>query len=301
MNSRDVLEVGAALAAGAPVTDDELTALVTSTDILGLAMLADDLRRRLHGTATTYVRVADVAQPGADGVPAIPAAAREVRVRVAPGADDAWLAAVRAVVKAAGHVPVTAGSLADLEAVARETARPLAEVGAALQACGVVAVAEAPLDLLAAPEASFEAMRRCGLDVARVTVSRNADVAGRVAVLRRLRSVQQAVGAVRSFAPLARAWNAAAPSTGYEDARSVAVARLFAADVPTIQVDWALYGPKLAQVALTMGADDLDAVPADDSAPDGRRRAPLEEVLRNIRAAALEPVERDARYHPVGD
>jgi aminodeoxyfutalosine synthase len=300
MNSRDVLEVGAALAAGAPVTDDELTALVTSTDILGLAMLADDLRRRLHGTATTYVRVADVEQPGADGVPAIPAAAREVRVRVAPGADDAWLAAVRAVVKAAGPVPVTAGSLADLEAVARETARPLAEVGAALQACGVAAVAEAPLDLLAAPEASFEAMRRCGLDVARVTVSRNADVAGRVAVLRRLRSVQQAVGAVRSFAPLARAWNAAAPSTGYEDARYVAVARLFAADVPTIQVDWALYGPKLAQVALTMGANDLDAVPAGDSAPDGRRRAPLEEVLRNIRAAALEPVERDARYHPVG-
>ncbi len=301
MNSKDVLEVGAALAAGALVTDDEVTALVTSTDILGLAMLADDLRRRVHGAATTYVRVADVEQPEAEGVAAIPAAAREIRVRVVPGSDDAWLAALRAVVMAAGDVPVTAASLADLETWARASARPLAEVGAAIRACGVVAIAEAPLDLLATPEASFEAMRRCGLDVARVTVSRNADVAGRVAVLRRLRSVQQATGAVRSFAPLARAWNPAAPSTGYEDARAVAVARLFAADVPTIQVDWALCGPKLAQVSLTMGADDLDAVPAGDGAPDGRRRAPLEEVLRNIRAAALVPVERDARYQPVGD
>ena len=50
-----------------------------------------------------------------------------------------------------------------------------------------------------------------------------------------------------------------------------------------------------------MGANDLDAVSADDDAPDGRRRAPLEDVLRNIRAAALTPVERDGRYVKVGD
>ncbi|MDO8834588.1 MAG: hypothetical protein Q7V01_03290 [Vicinamibacterales bacterium] len=301
MNTRDVQAVGEALAAGVAVTDAELTALASSTDILGLAMLADDVRRRLHGTATTFVRVADVALPAAGAVPAVPASAREVRVRIAPGGGDAWLAALRAVVKAAGPVPVTAGSLADLETLARESARSLVETGTDMRECGVVAVAEAPLDLLAEPEASFEAMRRCGLEVARVTVARHADLAGRVGVLRRLRSVQQAAGPIRSFAPLARTWNPAAPSTGYEDARYVAVARLFAADVPTIQVDWSLYGPKLAQVALTMGADDLDAVSADDDAREGRRRAPLEEVLRNIRAAALVPVERDARYRPVGD
>jgi aminodeoxyfutalosine synthase len=300
MNSRDVLEVGAALAAGAQVCDEDLIALATSTDILGLAMLADDLRRRLHGTATTFVRVADVPLQAADAVPAIPAAAREVRVQGAEGFRGDLFDALRAVVKAAGHVPVTACSLADLETLARESARSLVEIGSAIRECGVAAVAEAPLDLLAHPEASFEAMRRCGLEVARVTVARNTDVAGRVGLLRRLKAVQEAAGGVRSFAPLARAWNPAAPSTGYEDARHVAVARLFAADVPTIQVDWSLYGPKLAQVALTMGANDLDAVPASDDAPDGRRRAPLEDVLRNIRAAALAPVERDARYQPVG-
>jgi 2-iminoacetate synthase ThiH len=47
---------------------------------------------------------------------------------------------------------------------------------------------------------------------------------------------------------------------------------------------------------LTVGADDLDAVSALDDDSVGRRRAPLEEVRRNIEAAALVPVERDGVY-----
>jgi 2-iminoacetate synthase ThiH len=66
--------------------------------------------------------------------------------------------------------------------------------------------------------------------------------------------------------------------------------------VPSIQVDWALYGPKLAQVALTVGADDVDAVSPIDDMSEGPRRAPLEEIRRNIRAAGLEPVERNGRF-----
>ena len=107
--------------------------------------------------------------------------------------------------------------------------------------------------------------------------------------------LQDAVGVIRAFAPLPRRVSTTAPTTGYDDVRRVALARLAIANIPSIQVDWALYGPKLAQVALTMGADDLDSVSASDAAPDGRRRAPLEEVRRNITAAALEPVERNGR------
>jgi 2-iminoacetate synthase ThiH len=65
-----------------------------------------------------------------------------------------------------------------------------------------------------------------------------------------------------------------------------------------VQVDWQRYGPKLAQVALTFGADDLDNVSPSDEAPDGRRRAALEEVRRNIEAAGLTPAERDGRFGP---
>ena len=75
----------------------------------------------------------------------------------------------------------------------------------------------------------------------------------------------------------------------------VAIARLAVPNVPSIQVDWQRYGPKLAQVALTFGADDIYGVSPSDEASEGRRRAPLEEIRRNIESAGFEPVERDGR------
>ena len=50
------------------------------------------------------------------------------------------------------------------------------------------------------------------------------------------------------------------PTTGYEDVKRIAISRSVVDNVETIQVDWALYGPKLAQVGLTFGADDIDSV-----------------------------------------
>ena len=88
------------------------------------------------------------------------------------------------------------------------------------------------------------------------------------------------------------------PTTGYDDVKRVALARLIVDNMPSIQVDWSLYGPKLAQVALTVGADDVDGVSAEDETGQGRRRAPLEEIRRNIRAAGQEPVERNGRFEP---
>jgi len=60
-----------------------------------------------------------------------------------------------------------------------------------------------------------------------------------------------------------------------------------------------LYGPKLAQVALTVGADDVDAVSPIDDLSQGPRRTALEEIRRNILAADLEPVERNGRFERV--
>ena len=114
--------------------------------------------------------------------------------------------------------------------------------------------------------------------------------------VKQIAAVQYAVAVIPGFAPLPRKMNPAVPTTAYDDVKRVALARLFLEDVPSIQVDWSLYGPKLAQVALTVGANDVDAVsPLDDNA-EGRRRAPLEEIRRNIRAAGLDPVERDGRF-----
>jgi aminodeoxyfutalosine synthase len=293
-------EAVARLAAGGAIDDGDIAALAATTDILTLGMLADEARRRKHGPETTYVRVADVTLSPDGGPVSVPPAAREIRVRGgAPIVAASWKA-LRDVVTAAGTVPVSAFSLADLQSHARASGVPLADLLHAVRHAGVTAIAEAPIDTLDEAESALEAVREAGLGLARLTVQGQAGSEARVALIGRAVELQHALGWLPSFAPLPRSWSAASPTTGYEDVRQIALARLLADNIPSIQVDWSLYGPKLAQVALTVGADDLDAVSATDDETEGRRRAPLEEVRRNIQAAALVPVERDGAYRRIG-
>src|SRR5205085_7375018 len=141
--------------------------------------------------------------------------------------------------------------------------------------------AEAPFDRLGDPTRSIEEVNIAGLRLARLTLHQlpSADIES---LYKQIAALQYDVAVIPAFAPLPRKMNPAVPTTGFEDVKRVALARLFLEDVPSIQVDWALYGPKLAQVALTVGADDVDAVSPIDDVAEGRRRAALEEVRRNI-------------------
>ena len=104
---------------------------------------------------------------------------------------------------------------------------------------------------------------------------------------------------IRAFAPLPRRSIPAVPTTGYDDVKRVALARLIVDNVPSIQVDWSLYGPKLAQVALTVGADDVDGVSAvDDMSAGPPPRAARGDPPQHP-AAGLEPVERNGRFEPL--
>jgi aminodeoxyfutalosine synthase len=76
----------------------------------------------------------------------------------------------------------------------------------------------------------------------------------------------------------------------------VTIARLLCDEIPAVQVDWSLHGPKLAQVAILYGANDLDGVSAADDLTFGPRRAPREEIRRQIRSAGAVPAERNGRY-----
>lgn len=275
-------------------TDIDLPGLAASHDIISLGMRADDARRRLHGATTTFVRVADVAAD-LDAPIDVPPSAGEVRIVGVPASQAAALARVAAVKAVSGSRPLSAFSLSDLEALsAREqvTLRALLE---ALCAAGLELVAEAPFDALGDPRRAIEEVNIAGLALARLTIS-VLPVGDAVAGLAQVAALQRDVAVLRSFAPLPRRLNPAVPSTGYDDVKRVALARLVVDNIPSIQVDWALYGPKLAQVALTVGADDVDGVSAEDDSGAGRRRAPLEEIRRNIRAAGLDPVERNGRY-----
>jgi aminodeoxyfutalosine synthase len=276
------------------VSETELTSLASSHDIITIGMMADEARRARHGSTTTFVRVAEVG-PGSGAPIDVPPAAGEVRISGVPADAKAAEERVSEVAAAAGPIPVSGFSLADLEQLAgreRVTLRALLE---GLRAAGLELVAEAPFDLLRDPRRSIEEVNIAGLTLARLTVHQLPS-AGVPELMKRVCALQQQVGVIRAFAPLPRRSNAAVPSTGYDDVKRVALARLFVDSIPSIQVDWALYGPKLAQVALTVGADDVDAVSPAADAGTGARRAPLEEIRRNIQAAGFEPVERDGRF-----
>jgi aminodeoxyfutalosine synthase len=195
----------------------------------------------------------------------------------------------------ADGVPVSGYSLADLEELAIRDGVTLRSLLEELHGAGLELVAEAPIDRLQSPRRSIEEVNIAGLALARLTVHR-LPAADFLPLLKSVVELQREVAVIRAFAPLPRSINAAVPTTGYDDVKRVALARLVVDNVPSIQVDWSLYGPKLAQVALTVGADDVDGVSAEDDLTEGRRRAPLEEIRRNIRAAGREPVERNGRF-----
>jgi aminodeoxyfutalosine synthase len=280
-----------------PVTETELSTLARSHDIIAIGMTADEVRRSRHGLKTTFVRVVKVAAE--PGVPlSIPGTAGEIQIVGTPASRADASDRVKEVADAGGKAPLSGYSLADLEALAareRITLRALLE---SLRSSGLELVAEAPFDRLHDPRRSIEEVNIAGLALARLTVH-SLPSTDAVAWYKEVAALQRAVNVIRAFAPLPRRLDPAVPSTGYDDVRRVALARLFVDNVPSIQVDWSLYGPKLAQVALTMGADDVDSVSAFDDQTEGRRRAPLEEVRRNIRAAGQEPVERDGRFDPI--
>jgi 2-iminoacetate synthase ThiH len=276
------------------LTEAELTSLAGTHDIISLGVLADDLRRQRHGTKTTFVRVADVAVEV--GTPVVrPAAAGELRILGVAASRAAAVSRVTEVAAAAGGAAVSAFSLDDLELLAARENVTLRALLEELRAAGLELVADAPIDRLQNARRSIEEVNIAGLSLARLTVHQVAS-ADPMPLLKAVAELQRTVAVVRAFAPLPRRVNPAVPSTGYEDVKHVALARIVVDNVPSIQVDWSLYGPKLAQVALTVGADDVDAVSAEEETTEGRRRAPLEEIRRNIRAAGQEPIERNGRF-----
>lgn len=271
--------------------------ILNSPDVIAVGARADDERRRRHGARTTFVRVLEV---HLDAMPStLPSHdhAGELRIVGTPASPDAAVSAVAAARGIAGAIPVTAFSLADLASLAGSDDR-LRTLLAQLADAGLETIAEAPIDLLTDPRRAIRAAQTAGLKVPRLTVHRLVPSA-RAGVVTLAQEIQAAVGSVRVFAPLARVSSVTQPSTGYDDVKQIALARLLLPTIDSIQVDWQLYGPKLAQVALTMGADDVDAV-SPMAGMLGRRRSPIEEIRGNITAAGLEPVERNARFDAIG-
>lgn len=279
------------VSSGDRLSPDEVRDLATTPDILSLGMLADALRRRLHAARATYLRVAECGiDSGIDEAGL--GKAREVRLTGSP----AQLAdAIRIIeqVKSRGDYTVSALTWSDIERLA--SGDNVANVLGHLRRAGLDSLTAIPLDGTHDVAMVIDRLASAGFIQVRVSVEKApADV--RTNLLLHAGELQDRFGCIQSLSPLPMTLTAFRPTTGYDDVKMVAIGRLAAPGIPSIQVDWRRYGPKLAQVALTFGADDIDGISPSDEAPEGRRRAPLEEIRRNIEAAGFEAIERTGRF-----
>jgi aminodeoxyfutalosine synthase len=131
----------------------------------------------------------------------------------------------------------------------------------------------------------------------------------RVDHLIRLREAQDETGGFVTFIPLAfHPQNTRLPdlpeTTGFDDLKNLAVARLMLDNFPHIKAFWIMIGPKMAQLSLAFGADDIDGTVIEEKithmagaqTPMGLTRAQL---LHLIQEAGCEPVERDTLYNVI--
>jgi len=93
-------------------------------------------------------------------------------------------------------------------------------------------------------------------------------------------------------------------TTGFMDLKNVAVSRLLLDNFPHVKAYWVMMTPRVAQVALRFGADDLDGTVVEekiyhDAGADTPQVMTRQAIVRLIRDAGREPVERDTLYRPV--
>jgi aminodeoxyfutalosine synthase len=93
-------------------------------------------------------------------------------------------------------------------------------------------------------------------------------------------------------------------TTGSDDLRHIATARLVLDNVPHVKAYWVMVTPKLAQVALSFGADDLDGTVVEETiyhmaGAETAQQLTRGELERVVREAGFTPVERDTLYNPI--
>ena len=134
-------------------------------------------------------------------------------------------------------------------------------------------------------------------------------VANRVDHLRRLRELQDETRGFVGFVPLPyqpedNEIPVKTPPTGFDALRTIAVSRIYLDNIDHITAYWVGLGMKLAQVALSYGADDLHGTIVEEhifhmagaTTPQLQSEA---EMIKAIREAGRTPVQRNTFYEPI--
>jgi aminodeoxyfutalosine synthase len=134
-------------------------------------------------------------------------------------------------------------------------------------------------------------------------------VADRVDHLRQLRALQDETHGFVGFVPLPYQSDnnnipVKNPPTGFDSLRTIAVSRIYLDNFDHITAYWVGLGMKLAQVALSYGADDLHGTIIEEhifhmagaKSPQLQTEAAM---VKAIREAGREPVQRNTFYEPI--
>ncbi len=129
----------------------------------------------------------------------------------------------------------------------------------------------------------------------------------RVDHLIRLREVQDETKGFFAFIPLAyhpHVEDSTQWATGIDNLKSIAVGRLMLDNFPHIKAYWISMGPKVAQISLSFGADDLDGTVRDErvfhmAGASTENALTKRQLVKLIKDAGRVPIERDALYHAI--
>jgi len=124
-----------------------------------------------------------------------------------------------------------------------------------------------------------------------------------------LRCAQDETGGFLAFIPLAfhpknTEMAEHANTTGINDLKNIAVSRLMLDNFPHIKAYWVMIGPKLAQVALAFGADDMDGTVKEEvithmAGAETAQALGHKTLIRLIKEAGRQPVQRDTLYNVI--
>ncbi|MCL2458874.1 MAG: aminofutalosine synthase MqnE [Desulfobulbus sp.] len=122
-----------------------------------------------------------------------------------------------------------------------------------------------------------------------------------------LRCAQDETGGFLAFIPLAfhpknTAMAEHASTSGINDLKNIAVSRLMLDNFPHIKAYWVMIGPKMAQVALAFGADDMDGTVKEEvithmAGAETEQAIGHKTLIRLIKEAGRQPVQRDTLYN----
>jgi aminodeoxyfutalosine synthase len=127
--------------------------------------------------------------------------------------------------------------------------------------------------------------------------------------LTRLRALQDETNGFVTFIPLAfhpahTALSHLSTTSGFDDLKQIAISRLMLDNIPHIKAYWIMMTPSVAQIAQRFGANDIDGTVVEekiyhDAGATTAQHLRRQDLLRLIREAGREPVERDTSYRPV--